>query len=255
MTKANRIALSLLLASAVTTSTVQTAKAQVKQTKVEKQVWTGYFNQTRLSKKWGLWFDMHLRTKDDFFKGLGQFIIRPGITYYLNDDAKLTAGYAFINHFPSEGHKEISQPEHRPWQQLQWHTRFPRLKLMQWFRLEQRFRRRIKSDEELGEGYDFNWRLRYNILAQFPLSSRRFEPGTFSLVASNEVFVNFGRQITYNYYDQNRFFTGFHYHVNKHDNFQIGYMNIFQQLAAGNRYRSVHAIRVFYFHNLSRITH
>ena len=254
MSKASGIALSILLTSAVVTSTLAPSQAQVKQTKVEEQVWTAYFNQTRLSKRWGFWFDMHLRTKDDFFNGLGQFIVRPGVTYYLNDDTKLTAGYAFINHFPSEGHKEISRPEHRPWQQLQWHTRYPRLKLMQWFRLEERFRRRIKSDDELGEGYDFNWRLRYNILAQFPLSRRRFEPRTFSLVASNEVFVNFGRQITYNYYDQNRFFTGFHYHVNRHDNLQFGYMNVFQQQAAGNRYRNVHAIRVFYFHNLSRVT-
>jgi hypothetical protein len=27
-------------------------------------------------------------------------------------------------------------------------------------------------------------------------------------------------------------------------------MNLFQQLAAGNRYRSIHAGRIFYFHNL-----
>ena len=31
---------------------------------------------------------------------------------------------------------------------------------------------------------------------------------------------------------------------------QVGYMNIFQQLAAGNKYRSNHVARVFYFHNL-----
>lgn len=227
------------------------ADAQTKTTAEEEQLWLGYFNQTRLSKRWGIWTDVHFRTKENVFGGLSQFIVRPGLTYYLTDDAKFTAAYAFINHFPAENHKNISQPEHRLWQQFQWHTKYPKVKLMQWFRLEERFRRKIKNDNELADGYTFNWRLRYNILSQFPLSKKRFQSGTFSFVASNEVFVNFGKQITYNYFDQNRFFTGFHYHVNKHDNLQFGYMNVFQQLAAGNRYRSVHAVRLFYFHNLN----
>lgn len=38
--------------------------------------------------------------------------------------------------------------------------------------------------------------------------------------------------------------------VNKHDNLQVGYMNVFQQVAAGNRYRSIHRARLFFFHNL-----
>ena len=224
--------------------------AQTKQTASEEQVWLGYLNQTRISKKWGFWLDAHLRTKENTFNGLSQGLLRPGITYYLTDDAKFTAGYAFINHFPADNHKNISQPEHRPWQQFQWHTKYPKVKLMQWFRLEERFRRKIKNDDELVTGYSFNWRLRYNILSQFPLSKKRFQPGTFSALISNEAFVNFGKQITYNYFDQNRFFTGFHYHVNKHDNLQFGYMNVFQQLSAGNRYRSLHTARIFYFHNL-----
>lgn len=225
--------------------------AQVKSTSEEEQIWLGYLNQTRFSKRWGVWVDAHLRTKENTFSGLSQAIIRPGLTYYLTDDAKFTAAYAFINHFPADNHKNISQPEHRPWQQFQWHTKYPKVKLMQWFRLEERFRRKIKNDDELADGYTFNWRLRYNILSQFPLNKKRFQPGTFSLAVSNEVFVNFGKQITYNYFDQNRFFAGFHYHVNKHDNLQFGYMNVFQQLASGNRYRSLHTARIFYFHNLN----
>lgn len=224
--------------------------AQVKQTESTEQFWLGYFNQTRFSKKWGAWADVHLRTKENVFTNFSQGILRLGITHYLSDDAKLTAGYAFVNHFPSDNHKNISQPEHRPWQQVQWHTKYPKLKLMQWFRLEERYRKKIKNDNELADGYNFNFRLRYNILSQFPIGKKKFQPGTFSFVLSNEVFVNFGKQIVNNYFDQNRFFSGFHFHVNKHDNLQFGYMNVFQQLAAGNRYRSIHTARLFYFHTL-----
>jgi hypothetical protein len=224
--------------------------AQSKSTASDEQVWLGYFNQTRFSKNWGMWTDIHLRTKEKFVTDFSQAIGRIGITYYLTDDAKLTAGYAYVNHFPSDNHKNISQPEHRPWQQLQWHSRYTKVRLMQWLRLEERWRRKILNDDELAEGYNFNFRVRYNILSQFSLGEKRFKAGSVSFVLSDEVFVNFGKQITYNYFDQNRFFAGFHYYINNHDQLQLGYMNLFQQLAAGNRYRSLHAARIFYFHNL-----
>ncbi len=88
--------------------------AQNKQTTSVQQVWLGYFNQTRFSNKFGAWADLHIRTKEDFFTNFSQGIVRVGLTYYVHDATKITAGYAFVNHFPAEGHKNISQPEHRP---------------------------------------------------------------------------------------------------------------------------------------------
>ncbi len=226
------------------------AEAQTKQTEQLQQVWLGYLNQTRLSNQWGIWLDAHLRTKEDFGSGLSQGMFRAGLTYYVSDDLKLTAGYAFVNHFPADNHKNISQPEHRPWQQVQWHTKYPKLRLMQWLRLEERWRRKILNDDALADGYLFNFRLRYNFFALAPLSKKRFQPGTLSFVVNDELHINFGKQIVYNYFDQNRFFTGFNYHINKQDNLQFGYMSLFQQLGAGNKYRNIHAARIFYFHNL-----
>jgi hypothetical protein len=224
--------------------------AAQKSTSSVNQMWLGYFNQTRFSNKWGLWADVHLRTKEDFIEDFSQAMARVGLTWYLHDEVKLTVGYAYVNHFPSDNHRNVSQPEHRPWQQLQWHTRYPKLRLMQWIRLEERYRRKILNDDHLASGYNFNFRLRHNIFARFPLSKNAFQPKTISFITNNEIMVNFGKQIVYNYFDQNRFFLGFAYHVNKRDDLQLGYMNIFQQLPAGNRYRSTHIARVFYFHNL-----
>ena len=228
----------------------QQSFSQTKQTEHVQQTWFGYFNQTRFSNRWGGWADLHLRTKEDFVSDLSQSIIRLGLTYYIKDDTKLTAGYAYVSHFPADNHKNVTMPEHRPWQQLQWHTRTSKMRLMQWVRLEERFRRKILNDEELAEGYNFNFRVRYNFFSMFPLHKKNFQPGTLSFVVNDEVHINFGKQIVYNYFDQNRFFVGFAYHVNKHDNIQLGYMNVFQQLASGYRYRSNHVGRLFYFHNL-----
>jgi hypothetical protein len=240
----------LLLSAWLITGINILTEAQSKQTELVQQVWLGYLNQTRLSNRWGFWVDAHLRSKEEVVSGLSQGMFRAGLTCYVSDDLKLTAGYAFVNHFPGDNHRNISQPEHRPWQQVQWHTKYSKLRLMQWFRLEERWRRKILNDDALADGYQFNFRIRYNFFSQVPLSKKRFQPGTLSVVLNDEVHINFGKQILYNYFDQNRFFTGFNYHVNKHDNLQFGYMHVFQQLAAGNKYRSNHVARIFYFHNL-----
>src|SRR5687767_9330558 len=123
-----------------------------KQTTYTEQVWLAYFNQARISNKWGLWADVQLRTKEEFFTNFSTAIGRVGLTYYLNDNTKLKGGYAYINHFPADAHKNISRPEHRPWQQLQWHTNYKKVRLVQYIRLEEGFRRKIKSDDELADG-------------------------------------------------------------------------------------------------------
>ncbi len=153
-------------------STKSILQAQVKTTANEQQVWLGYFNQTRLSDKLGLWADFHLRTKEDFGKELSQAIARVAVTYYLNDATKVSAGFASVNHFPADAHPKISQPEYRPWQQIQWHTKYVRTRLMQWIRLEERYRRKIYNDSTLAKGYNFNFRARYNMLYEIPISKQ-----------------------------------------------------------------------------------
>jgi hypothetical protein len=224
--------------------------SQTKQTQSINQVWLGYFNQTRFSNRWGIWTDLHLRTKEDFFNNFSQSIIRLGLTYYLNDATKLTAGYAYVSNYPGDNHKNVTQPEHRPWQQIQWNNKYPKVMIMQRFRLEERFRRKILNQSELVDGYNFNYRMRYNFFLQTPLSKKGIQPKSFSFIVNDEVHINFGKQIVYNYFDQNRFFLGFGYQTNKSDNLQLGYMNVFQQLPVGNQYKSIHAARIFYFHNL-----
>ena len=120
---------------------------------------------------------------------------------------------------------------------------------MQWFRLEERYRRKILNDSTLADGSNFNFRLRYNFWYDVPLSSKGIVPNTFSFVVNDEVHINFGKQVVNNYFDQNRFFVGLKYQFSEHSNLQAGYMNLFQQLAAGNKYRSINAIRFFYFQN------
>ncbi|MBL7808923.1 MAG: DUF2490 domain-containing protein [Saprospiraceae bacterium] len=221
-----------------------------KTTITDEQLWVGAFNQTRISNKWGFWFDAHLRLKDQYVQDLSQAIIRFGPTFYVTDDVRLTAAYAYVHTYPAPGHANISLPEHRPWQQVQWFQRGKKARLTQAIRLEERYRRRTLNDDQLGEGYQFNWRIRYNFSLFLPLTKKQFDPGALLFNVNNEVFINFGKQIVYNHFDQNRLFLGLVYQVNKHAQLHGGYMNLYQQLAAGNTFRNQHSIRIFYFHNV-----
>ncbi len=218
----------------------------VKTVHQQEQVWVGYLSQTRFSTHWGLWADVHLR-RTDFLSRPGQTLLRVGLTYYLADNVRLTAGHAYAASYLSPS--GIVRPEHRPWQQVWWSSRSGPLHLTQWIRAEQRFNHRIKGDQ-LADGYGFNWRLRYNFMLQIPLKGETIRPGVPNFVVQNEVFVNFGRQITYNYFDQNRFFVGLAYPFNKSLTAQLGYMNLFQQQPTGNTFVNNHVARLFVFHTL-----
>ena len=214
------------------------------------QTWLGYFNQARFSRRWGLWTDLHLRTKDNFTRHLSQVVLRTAIIFYINDKTKLMAGYARTFHYPGDNHKAITQPEHRFWQQVQWHTSFTKTRITQSVRLEERFRPKVLTDSSLSDGYSFNWRLRYNLWYEIPLVKNGIQPTCLSFIANDEIHINFGNEITYNYFDQNRLFLGFKYQLSKSTNIQAGYLNLFQQLSAGNKYKNINAVRIFVYQNL-----
>ncbi len=220
-------------------------KAQTtKKTENVNQVWFTYINQLRLSNKWELTTDLNLRTLDGFVNDFSVSIVRFGLTYYLAPNTKLTAGYAWANFFPAGNHKYISQTEHRPWQQIQWITKYGNKTMRQGIRLEERFRSKILNDSTLAGGYNFNYRIRYALLYEIPLGKKENLAGAVSLILGDEVMVNFGEEVVYNYFDQNRFYAGFKLQTGKYTNLQLGYLNVFQQLPAGNKYLINNGIRL-----------
>ena len=83
------------------------------------------------------------------------------------------------------------------------------------------------------------------------LSKKGIAPKTFSAVLNDEIFINFSNpnNQTYLPFDQNRFFVGLAYNLDSHSNIQFGYMNVFQQLSVGTKFRNIDAIRIFFFQN------
>jgi hypothetical protein len=222
--------------------------AQEKNVEHAEQLWLAYFNQTRLTDKSGVWVDLHLRFTGNFVDDVGVSIARFGYTYFLNDQTRFTVGYAYVTqHALTSGAPNV--PEHRPWQQVQWIEKKNWFTFMQWVRLEERFRREVE-DGALASSYAFNYRVRYNMALSIPLKGKQLAPKIPFLFLNNELHVNFGKEITNNYFDQNRLFLGLGYQFSPSITLHAGYMKVFQQLPAESTFRNIDAIRVYFFHNL-----
>lgn len=240
----------VILVASILTSVHHHAIGQAadKQVHEREQLWLGYFNQTRLTNKSGVWMDVHYRMTDDFVNRPFQLIVRPAFIYYIKDNLRLNVGYAYVQHYPAKG-MSTTRTEHRPWQQIWWSQKYSGLNTLQWLRLEQRFNEKVVNDVKQ-EGYNYNFRIRYNFSFFIPLRGKEIVAKTPFVALIDEVFLNFGGKVVYNTFDQNRLFAGFGYQISAHLNAQLGYMNVYQQEASGNHYMMTHAVRLFVFQTL-----
>ena len=238
----------ILFTAAMLMSVTSFAQTPTKTVHNREQAWVAYFNQTRLTDKWGLWLDVHYRMTDNFVSRPLQLLIRPGVTYFIKDNLRATAGYGLIEHYPAKG-LQTTRTEHRIWQQISWNQKYPRLATTQWLRLEERYNEKVANDVKTGR-YIYTWRTRYNFSFFVPLKGNDIGPKVPYVALQNELFLSFGKNVVYNTFDQNRLFIGMGYQFNSNLNAQLGYMNVFQQNGSGNDYFSSHTIRLYVYHSV-----
>ncbi len=185
--------------------------AQGRRTVDNAHSWYSYFGEHSLGGRWSLWTDVHVRRE-----GLGatwqQLLIRPGLTYRLNDRARLGAGYGYIvTHQYGDDPIPARFPEHRVWQQLVLTHDAGRVQFAQRYRMEQRWLGVMDTSARPRGGDDRvrDWRrlsrVRYQLRATLPLRTGPVGPYA---TAFNEAFVAVGRSGRANVFDQNRAFAG-----------------------------------------------
>jgi hypothetical protein len=224
--------------------------AQQKQVVYEQQIWLGYNANIKFNSRWGIWLDGEIHTTDNYFNNFSQLTLRFAGTYFLKNKNKFTAGYGYSNNFPIDGQSKISIPEHFIWEQFQWFNNGTKHKLMQWLRLEQKWKENLLNDSTVAGSYTNTNKLRYNIFYQLPLSKKGFIPKSLSLAFGDELYLYYGSTIANHVFDQNRVFIGFSYALNKHDNFVFGYQNILQQNAAATTLKISSIIKGTLFLNI-----
>lgn len=199
--------------------TMTVAEAQQK-TVQNNQIWIGYMTSTKISDDYSLWNDVHY-VPESFA------IIRTGITRNVFNNGGITAGYAFLK-LPVSSGNGLERKEHRPWAQLQLTTPLTSgWSVSQRVRYDARFRQHIK-DGELDDGYNFNHRVRFLFSIRKNLGKSTPSGVQPYIALSNETLLNFGKEITYNTFDQNRASLSFGVQK-KQIQYQLGFMNRFVQ--------------------------
>ena len=135
--------------------------------------------------------------------------------------------------------------ENRIYQEIAFSNTIQRTNTLFRIRTEQRWRESLDATtiEPSGE-YIFNYRFRVLFSASIPFTKGE-RPWNF--MAANEVLLNFGENIVYNTFDQNRLTLGVRKRINKNWSFDCGYMLVYQQLPNGSSYTVNHTLRLFFY--------
>lgn len=168
------------------------------------QQWFQYYTQTRTGERTMLYADAGLRSIDGFSRW-SQHLIRAGFGYNLGGSWQAVTGVAFFGFF-DQGAR--ARDEWRVYQEVNRSDRPGRWTLQNRLRVEGRFFRN-RPDGPLGEGSSFNLRFRYRLQGMTriaELSSVHERRVMFSI--ADEVFINAGRSIVYNTFDNNRLVLG-----------------------------------------------
>lgn len=216
-------------------------------------LWTGIYTKYRISEKMFYYGEYHYRRRENLINEMAQVYLRFGLTYRLKHNTEVTAGIVTPIYFAPQS--LIDDPladvdetymQFRFWQQLKTVQSFDRLKLYHQFRTEQRWKR----DYEKGSEYYQDWRFRYKLTAYYPLNKPKLVPKTLFLSLYEEILIQAGKNITYNYFEDNRLYAGLGYIVNENIQIQAGYMWTFRYNGGPNKFESRHIPRISIYHNL-----
>lgn len=224
--------------------TVAQPAAPGKEVTTYTQSWYSINSTFRFSNRWGMVADYHVR-RDNFMKDQYFYFVRLGGIYWVADKYPVIAGVAHLWLAPAPGNNTWSN-ENRIYQQWSGVTRQGQVTVLNRLRFEQRWRDQIVNDEAVGNK-QFSLRLRY--LASFEIQLLQ-DPKLPSLAVSDELLAQFGNNIAYNSFDQNRLFLGLKMPLSQKLNFDIGYMNILQQKPSGYQYDLSNVFRLFFYFNM-----
>ncbi len=206
--------------------------------------WWSVNSSMRLTNKWGLMADVHIR-RQNFIADPSFYFFRLGGIYWIKDDLSFAFGYANLQLAVANEGKYNFAGENRSYQQLQWNARIGRGVFFHRIRTEQRWRQQLNPDGSVA-GTNLNFRLRY--LLSLRLVLWEDQPYYPAPVIANEVLIQEGRNIVYNLFDQNRTFIGISQRISRNLSFDIGYMIVFQQRITGFEYDRNHTFRFFFYY-------
>lgn len=209
--------------------------------------WYVYQATARITSKFGFQMDYQFR-RHGWGESWQQSVTRSGIDYFLNSNTTITAGHLWAVTYPY-GKQPIKFEfnEHRIWEQVVLKHQTGRFYFSHRYKVEQRFIENKIADSQgqpHTDGNLFRQRFRYRFMFSVPLNKKTMENKSLALVVSNEFFINFGKGIAKNVFDQNRFSAGLGYQFSEKLKIQVGYLNQYILKSDGIRAERNHTLQV-----------
>jgi hypothetical protein len=147
----------------------------------------------------------------------------------MKDNIIVTAGFGHIVTYPYGDYPvPATFTEYRAWEQLILSHNSGRLIFQHRYRLEQRWlENMIKRPTQtfVRDGFVYSNRFRYKFTLTMPINKDKISKGSIFTAFYDELFINFGKNIKYNIFDQNRLYAAIGYQLNPYANIQAGYLN------------------------------
>jgi hypothetical protein len=219
---------------------------QDKKTVNADMVWLGYFNSVKLNSRSSINSDLQIRTRNSL---LSQYVIRTGLVYGIISRVYISGGFAAF-FYPQASNQNLLRNEWRPWEEIMLMDNIGNLKINHRFRAEQRFNEVIEKNN-LTDDYIYTNRFRYKLELQYPLLGADRINHAIYVVIANELMINTGASIKYNYFDQNRTSVGLNYKLDAAFTFQVQLMHIWQQQSNGYMIENDKVFRINIFHAIN----
>ena len=207
----------------------------------EAQSWWSINSTTRLTDRWGVVGDFHIR-RNDFAQDPVFYFLRAGAHYWLTEKLAATAGYGHMWQAPAQDDWDTWTNEERVYEQLQYGSKIGKVGVLHRLRNEQRWSQQAVDDALTGH-WAFSDRLRYLVSFSIPVSTN---PAVPSLVLSHEVLVQFGPGAA-STFDQDRLFIGIKQSLTPSWSFDFGYMPVYKRKTDGDQDVLNHTLRLFVY--------
>jgi hypothetical protein len=208
----------------------------------EAATWIAYTGVHPLSPNWRLHLETQLRQTEGT-RQPQQRLFRTALLRVLNPAVRVGGGYGFTRAYPPEEFVTNPQPvnEHRTYLQVDLNQPAGPLHVDHRYRLEQRWIQRLQTSTT-DAGWTYTNRARYFLRGYLAPGGGTPSDGEAYVVAYDEVFVNFGKNVRNNVFDQNRLFAGVGYRWSRALSTEVGYMNQLAVRSSGTDVERNHTI-------------
>ncbi len=216
---------------------------QTKTINHQSQSWFSINSTIKVKGRLGFLADVHIR-RNNFLADPSFYFVRGAINYWHTPNLTFAVGYGHMWVAPStQGYKRFSN-ENRIYQQVQYTSKIGSVNVSQRLRNEQRWQEIIVQDKSTHTN-KFTDRVRYQLSFSIPLGKDIHVP---AFTIADEIDLQFGKEVVYNTFDQNRVFVGLKQTITPTLSFDIGYMYVMQQKPSGYQYDENDTFRWFFYY-------